>query len=319
MFLSHRGLGIVAWSCATSLMLLSAGCEPASITDARNQLGRGPARIVELTIPIAQDTLAVGEFLCPSSSALPCDTATVSNGLVGIKFNPQTLNVPEGDQLKFGNVATFRFKVDVPALVLGNPAGSTVDTTYTYSVLSVEPRLQAVDSVVADSGSLTFTTLNRMNVALNYTLTLNGFKNSLGQVLTQSGIVPAASGTGTYTSHAIAFNLAGVTITPPTAGAQVHLTFTIPVGGLANAATLKDSTIIQSGTGRLAARRLVGSLDPATTPELNVAVEEFQQVDTTEFNFGDMKDAVQQARLNDARMILTVRNTASAPITLRSA
>lgn len=297
-------------------MLLSAGCEPASITEARNQLGRGPARIVALTIPIAQDTLTVGQFLCPSSSTSPCDTATVSNGLVGIKVNPQTLNVSEGEQLKFGNVITFRFKVDVPAPVLGNPAGGTVTYDTTYSALSIEPRLQAIDSLVADSGSLTFTTLNRMSVPLSYTLTLNGFRNSGGTVLSQSGTVPAASGTGTYTTHTITFNLAGVTITPPTAGAALHLSFTIPVGGMANAVTLQDSTMIQSGTGRIAARRLVGSLNPATTPELNVAVEQFQQIDSSEFDFGDMKDAVQQARLNDARMILSVRNTANAPITL---
>lgn len=297
-------------------MLLSAGCEPASITDARNQLGRGPARIAEFQIPIADTSVTVAQFLCDSASATtPCDTTTMSNGLMGITFNPQTLNVPEGEQLKFGNVATFQFVDNVPQAVLATgPVTYSFDTTYT--VLSVEPRLTAIDSVVADSGSLTFTTLNRMNVQLSYTLTLNGFKNNVGTVLSQSGTVSAASGNGPWTSHTIVFNLAGVTITPQTAGATLHLSFTIPAGGLANAATLKDSTIIQSGTGRIVARRLVGSLDPATTPELNVAVEEFQQIDSTEFDFGDMKDAVQQARLNDARMILTVRNTANAPITL---
>ncbi|MBI2072134.1 MAG: hypothetical protein HYT81_03680, partial [Gemmatimonadetes bacterium] len=49
-------------------MLLSTGCEPTSITEARNQLGRGPLRIVQFTIPVAQDTVTAGQFLCPSSS-----------------------------------------------------------------------------------------------------------------------------------------------------------------------------------------------------------------------------------------------------------
>ncbi len=312
MFLSHRGLGArwAAWFCAMSLMLLSAGCEPTSITEARNQLGRGPQRIVELTIPVAQDTVTVGQFLCPSSSTTPCDTAT-TNGLMGISFDPQTLRVAEGQKLKFGDVATFRFKNDISSLVLSMPGTYTIDTS--YAALSVEPRLLAIDSMVADSGNLTFTTLNRMNVPLSYTVTLNGFSSG-GVTLTAGGTVPAASGTGSYTSHTIVFNLASVTITPPTAGATLSVSFTVPPGGL-NAA-LKDSTIIQSGTGRIAARRLTGLLDPAQTAELNVAVEEFQQVDSSQFNFGDFQDAVQQARLNDAKIILTVRNTATAPLTL---
>ena len=45
--MSHSGLGArwAAWSCVMSLMLLSAGCEPTSITEARNQLRRAAAEI----------------------------------------------------------------------------------------------------------------------------------------------------------------------------------------------------------------------------------------------------------------------------------
>src|SRR3990172_617813 len=106
MFLSHSGLGArwAAWSCVMSLMLLSAGCEPTSITEARNQLGRGPARIVQFTIPVAQDTVTVGEFLCPSSSTTPCDTVTTPDGLIGITFDPETLTVNVGDKLNYDSL-----------------------------------------------------------------------------------------------------------------------------------------------------------------------------------------------------------------------
>ena len=106
MFLSHSGLGArwAAWSGAMSLMLLSAGCEPTSITEARNQLGRGPARIVQFTIPVAQDTVTVGEFLCPSSSTTPCDTVTTPDGLIGITFDPETLTVNVGDKLNYDSL-----------------------------------------------------------------------------------------------------------------------------------------------------------------------------------------------------------------------
>jgi hypothetical protein len=92
-----------------SLMLLSAGCEPTSITEARNQLGRGPARTVQFTIPVAQDTVTVGELLCPSSSTTPCDTVTMPGGLIGIAFDPETLTVQVGQQLKFDNLSFSQF------------------------------------------------------------------------------------------------------------------------------------------------------------------------------------------------------------------
>ena len=111
MFLSHRGLGArwVAWSGAMSLMLLSAGCEPTSITEARDQLRRGPARTVEFTIPVAQDTVTMGELLCPSSSATPCDTVTTPDGLMAIAFDPESLTVNVGDELNYDSLTFDRF------------------------------------------------------------------------------------------------------------------------------------------------------------------------------------------------------------------
>ena len=78
--------------------LLAAGCEPSSITAAHNQLDRGAARVTTLTIPISQDTFAIAQFL-PAS-----DTATV-NGLMGIRLNPDSVNVDVGSQLQFNNLA----------------------------------------------------------------------------------------------------------------------------------------------------------------------------------------------------------------------
>lgn len=130
MFLSDRALGArwVAWSCGASLMLLAAGCEPASITEARDQLGRGPARTVQLTIPIAQDTVTVGEFLCPSDATAPCDTVTTPEGKIGIQFDPETLTVKVGEKLKFDNLSfdQFTFGYD-QMLQTSKPETVTVD------------------------------------------------------------------------------------------------------------------------------------------------------------------------------------------------
>ncbi len=308
MFLSHRGLGasLAAWSCAMSLMLLSAGCEPASITEARNQLGRGPARIVELSIPIARDTVTVGQFL-------GTDTVTTPQGLLGIKFDSQTVAVGVGNQLRFNSVASTRFKYDIPPALLSFPGTYTQNANYT--LLSVEPRLQAIDTVVADSGSLTITTFNRLTVPLSFTVTMNGFRSSGGATLTATSTIPAAPGDGSYTSNTVTFNLAGVTIAPPTANADLALTFTVPPGGIAPA-SLADSAVIQSGTGTIVVRSLKGSLDPAQTPELTVAVRDSQQIDSTQFDFGDLKDAIDSVTLKDAQVKLTFNNTSGAPLVL---
>jgi hypothetical protein len=108
-------------------MLLSAGCEPASITDARNQLGRGPARVVELTIPVVQDTVTVGQFLCPSSSTTPCDTTTTPGGLVGIKVNPETLTTQVGQELKFDNLSFSPFTFTYDQMLTANTESVTVN------------------------------------------------------------------------------------------------------------------------------------------------------------------------------------------------
>lgn len=312
MFLSHRGLGArrVAWSSAVGLMLLSAGCEPTSITEARNQLGRGPARLVLFAIPVAQDTVTVGELLCPSSSTTPCDTVTTSDGLMGIKIDSQTVAVGVGNQLRFNNLTLTRLKLNVPA---GTPPGNLTIPPQNYPVLDSAPQVKAVDTVEARSGTLTFTTFNRLPGALTYTLTLNGFRDSTGAVLSKSGNVPAAPGTGTYTSGSVAFDLTRVRIVPGQASATLsgnaNLTST-------TTAAVADSSVIQSSTGTIVVRRLAGSLNPVATPELVVTVRDSQQIDSTEFDFGDLKDAIDSATLNSAQVRLTLNNTSGAPLLL---
>jgi hypothetical protein len=307
MFLPRRGLGATgAWFCALGLMLASAGCEPASITDAHNQLARGPARIVSLVIPIIDTTETPGEFL-------GSDTVTTPQGLLGIKVDSQNVTVGVGDKLRFNSVTATRSEYDIPAGVLSSPGTHTQSVNYTP--LSLEPRLTAIDTVVADSGVLVLTTFNRLPVSLAYSVTLNGFTGSGGAVLTATGTVPAAPGDGSYDSSTVTFNLAGVTITPPTANTDLSFTFTVPGGGI-SPTSLGDSAVIQSGTGVLVVRRLEGSLDPTKTPELTVAVADSQQIDSTQFNFGDLQDGIDSVTLNDAQVRLTLSNASGAPVVL---
>ncbi len=214
-----------------------------------------------------------------------------------------------GGRLRFNNLTLTRFKVNLPA---GGSAGAVVPFNTTYTALAGEPRLLAVDTVVADSGSLVITTFNRLPVTLSYTLTLNGFRNAAGAVLSQTASVPAASGTGTYTSSSITFSLIGVTILPAAvnAGLAGSVTLTGPISP-----TVADSAIIQSGTGNIVVRSLSGPLNPANTPELTVSIQDSTKLPALSGDFGNLKD---ETSVDSARVALTVVNTAQTPLVLSS-
>lgn len=69
------------------------GCEPASITDARNELRDGPARILQLSIPVARDTFYVDSVL---SDFLDVTTVTLSDGLLAVEAAEGTFGLDVG-------------------------------------------------------------------------------------------------------------------------------------------------------------------------------------------------------------------------------
>ena len=76
------GVGLAAW-----------GCEPASVTEARDQLGQGPARSVELSIPVLRDSISVADVLI---DLLAVTTVTIADSLLAVAVNPQTFTVTTG-------------------------------------------------------------------------------------------------------------------------------------------------------------------------------------------------------------------------------
>lgn len=63
------------------------GCEPTSLTEARRQLGRGPAQTLELAVPVALETIEPRELL-------PAGRDTIVDGLVAVKLGEETFAVP---------------------------------------------------------------------------------------------------------------------------------------------------------------------------------------------------------------------------------
>ena len=137
------GLCLVTW--------LLAACEPASVTEARLQLGRGGERITGLTIPITQDTLAISDFLS--------DTTSI-NGLVGVNFGADSVNVDVGNQLKFDNITLTGITVDVPSG--GFAAGGTFERPHTALLRELALRL---DDLVNFLGGRPFFYADRLSMA----------------------------------------------------------------------------------------------------------------------------------------------------------
>ena len=93
------GLALGAWA-----------CEPASVTEAREQLGRGGVRTFVLTIPVAAETLTVDTLL----TDLGVQVDTLPGGLLGIAIAPETISVAVGEKLRFDNLSfdPFSFSFD---------------------------------------------------------------------------------------------------------------------------------------------------------------------------------------------------------------
>ena len=287
--------GVFFGVCAATCLTLCA-CEPTSVTEARDQLRRGAEHVTRLSIPIAQDTLAIGDFLSS-------DTTSV-NGLVGLAFDPDSVNVNVGTQLQFNNLTLAQFTAaDIPAAAdLGgrrhvqlrsNPIQRPVHRAPNRSAGQHRGPVRLADHYHVEQTS------RHVDVHGD----VERLQDGAGQTLTQTSTVGAGNGVGGATSSQVVFDLAGVTITPAAASATISGSVTIPPGS--NPAT-GTAPVAQNGTGSLVVQVLKGNLNPVTTPELAVTVENGQELPGNSIDFGDFKDAVSSATLNNASATLTL-------------
>ncbi|MEK7668847.1 MAG: hypothetical protein AAB409_09380 [Gemmatimonadota bacterium] len=183
----------------------------------------------------------------------------------------------------------------------------------TDSILANEPRIGAVDTVVVNSGSFTLTVQNRLPITDTINIQLNGVTRG-GAPLTSRLVIPAAPGDGSYRSASTTLDLAGTMIRPAVVVASVTGVASAGTATISSAVT--TDAVIVDGSGSLVIESVAGRLDPTKTPELTVALEEFNEIDRAQVDFGDLEDAVKGARLNNATGALTIRNTAQTPLVL---
>jgi len=183
-----------------------------------------------------------------------------------------------------------------------------------YDLLDGEPGISAVDTVEVESGSFTVTVQNRLPIALDLDITLNGMLSAGGQPLTGSLLVDAASGNGDYETGDLTFQLAGVTIIPADAVASAVGSATAASATITN--TVVNSAVIVDGNGSLSIQSISGELDPAETPELTVSIEEIEEIPEEDIDFGDLEDAVDSSTINDATMTLEIGNGTGVQVIL---
>jgi hypothetical protein len=291
------------------LAAATAACEPASLTEARNQLGRGGERVVVYVLPVVTDSAKVQD-LVDSTAALD----TISGGILAIRADPESLSVEVGDELTYQDVDFDSFVVNL-IVPPGIGPGYTIPFSSSYDVLASDTVLDAVDTVVVHSGTLVVTTQNRLPATAGYTVTLDGFLDAGGSPIAAAGTVPPAPGDGSYVSDVLNFDLAGVTVVPAAAIAQLNGTATVvtsPVDpALGTAAVIQDGSI-----SAIEIQSLTGPLDPAQTPELIIDVEESREILRSDVDFGDLEEAVEASTLNDAAVALEISNSANAPAVL---
>ena len=106
------------------LVAVAASCEPSSITAARSQLGRGPARVFSVAVPISQDTLNIGKFLGGS------DTTTTTGGLLGLAIAPESLASAVGQKLQFGSLAFQPFTFSYAQMLAVAPESASLSAVF---------------------------------------------------------------------------------------------------------------------------------------------------------------------------------------------
>ena len=122
--ISAASIGLVG------IALALAGCEPATLTDARDQLGRGGARTFSLTIPLSQDTIEMGKVL-------GSDTATTAGGLLAKRLTPQTLSSAIGEKLQFTGLTFQQFRFSFDQMLKAAP--STASLAFTFAPRLASP------------------------------------------------------------------------------------------------------------------------------------------------------------------------------------
>ncbi|MCH7491243.1 MAG: hypothetical protein IID05_11180 [Gemmatimonadetes bacterium] len=157
------------------------GCEPGSITEAREQLGRGSNDTFSLLIPLVSDTFFISKIL-PAE-----DTVTLAGGILGVRIQSDSITVDVGQDMDFDNIVLdqFTFTFDqmlqtdtvATAVEASSPpppvtAPASVAAQPTSRVKFFTPEGSRVESAVVDTGTVVRVMVNNTTCDATVNITL---------------------------------------------------------------------------------------------------------------------------------------------------
>jgi len=277
----NRRLALVA-----ALGVAVTACEPSSIAEARDQLGRQADGVLQLMLPIADTTYFVSELLSDQ------DTVTTPDGLLGVRIQSSSVDAVSYGQ--FLTTAEVSNSISI-SLLTGSP-GAMVMATSVDTLRFVTPQGSDVVGGVIETGYLVRTVTNNTGCAGTVDFTIRDGSGATVVPFPTAGVADGA----TYVDSvsAASASMAGfleVTIDAATTGTCV------PNIG---ASVASDITV----------RALTLTSVTLDNVSETVSVEQYREIDGSQVDFVDLEDAIRQSTLHSAFMSLAVVNSAGLPL-----
>ena len=259
------------------------GCEPGSVTEAREQLGRGALDTIGFVIPLVNDTFFVSQFLNEG------DTVSTPDGLLSLRVQNEAVAFGFTDVLRSDSLKT---TVALPSPGMQAP-GDRRDT-----LRLVTPAGSRVVRATVLSGWIVRSITN--GTTCPATINMMVLDSMGGTIVTFPADVFVAAAATVVDS----VNANGATLIM-FAEVMPSVSFGACVPGLGSQIstdiTFRPMTLV--------------SVDLANLSE-SFSVEEAEELNRSDLNFDELEDAIDQSTLNSATITLTVVNSADIPLVL---
>ncbi|MCH7776404.1 MAG: hypothetical protein IH878_07670 [Gemmatimonadetes bacterium] len=259
------------------------GCEPGSVTEAREQLGRGALDTIGFVIPLVNDTFFVSQFLNEG------DTVSTPDGLLSLRVQNEDVAFGFTDVLQSEELTT---TVALPSPGMQAP-GDRRDT-----LRLVTPAGSNVVGATVLSGWIVRSITN--GTTCPATINIMVLDSLGGAIVTFPADVFVAAAATVVDS----VNANGATLIM-FAEVMPSVSFGACVPGLGSQIstdiTFRPMTLV--------------SVDLANLSE-SFSVEEAEELNRSDLNFDELEDAIDQSTLNSATIALTVVNSADIPLVL---
>lgn len=267
-----------------ALVLIGAGCEPTSVTEAREQIARNAQGVLEFNLALTDTTYAVGELLAEE------DTVTTPTGLLGIRVQRDSLTAVDYAQfLITGEVST---SVAAPGPAIGFVAPGGQRDTLAFQT----PQGSQVTGATIQDGYIVRSIVN--NTGCSGTVSIS-VVDSLGTVVVAFPDLVVADGATVVDSLDAAGASFDAFLDVAITAELDNLCMPVPGASVETTITARPLTLTSVALDQV---------------DETIGIEESREVDGAQIDFDDLESSFQQATLNDATVSMTIRNSADLPV-----